>query len=193
MEHLQSLTGLNLLFYIANFLWILEFIVFRNKSRKGRYHDRWSFYGLVLTIGLTIAGSIWLNREGWGNWASFPIYRWFQGVALLFYGLGLFLRYFSSRLLGQHFTRHVNVSDSMELVSSGPYRYLRHPLYLGLFLLTIAFPIYLGNFVAIVFFTPIVFVGLLLRMRSEERALEAHIPAYKTWKKSRYRFIPFIF
>ena len=193
MEHLQSFSGLNIIFYIANLMWILEFVFFRNKSRKGRYQDRWSFYGLVLTIGLTIAGSIWFNREGLGNWASLEIYPLFQWIAIVLYLLGLALRYFSSRLLGRHFTRHVNVDTSMELVSKGPYRYLRHPLYLGLFLLTIAFPIYLGNILALSLFAPLVFVALLLRMVSEEKALERHIPSYKEWKKRRYRFIPFVF
>lgn len=193
MEHLQSLTGFNFFFYLANLLWVLEFVIFRSKSRRGHYQDRTSFYGLVLTIILTIVATIFFNREGWGNLSLTPVYPWFQVIAFAFYSVGLFLRYYASHLLGQQFTRHVHVDASMQLVSKGPYRYLRHPLYLGLFLLTIAFPLYAGNWLAFLVMTPLVFLGLLKRMLREEKALETHVTAYKEWKKHRYRFLPFVF
>jgi protein-S-isoprenylcysteine O-methyltransferase Ste14 len=193
MEHLQTLDGLNLVFYLANGLWLFEFILFRNRSRNGQFKDPLSFYGLTGLIGLTIFITILFNREGWGRMVNTTMYPWFQILGIFFYVLGLYLRYHASILLGTSFTRHVNVDKNMTLVSKGPYKYLRHPLYLGLFLLVIAFPLYAGNWMTTLVFLFLNLMGLLFRIRIEEKALELHLPHYKTWKKARYRIIPFIY
>lgn len=193
MEHLQSLDGLNLVFYLANGLWLFEFIVFRNRKRKGQFNDPFSFYGLTAIIGITILSTIVLNREGIGRMAETPLYPWFQMSGIVFYILGLYLRYHASILLGASFTRHVQVDKHMNLVSKGPYKYLRHPLYLGLFLLVTGFPLYAGNWIATLVFTPLNLLGLIFRIRIEETALQKHLPHYETWKKARYRIIPFIY
>ena len=193
MEHLQSLDGLNLVFYLANGLWLFEFIVFRNRKRKGQFNDPFSFYGLTAVIGITILSTIVLNREGIGRMAETSLYPWFQISGIIFYILGLYLRYHASMLLGGAFTRHVTVESTMNLVSKGPYTHLRHPLYLGLFLLVIAFPLYAGNWIAVIVFLPLNLLGLLIRIRIEENALEKILPHYKAWKKARYRIIPFIY
>jgi protein-S-isoprenylcysteine O-methyltransferase Ste14 len=116
-----------------------------------------------------------------------------QMLALVLYGVGLFLRYVGSRVLGRYFTRHVTVEAEMTFISNGPYRYLRHPLYLGLFLIIIAFPIYIGNVLGLIVFGPLIFIALNYRMVLEEKALEHHHPEYRIWKKKRYRFLPFIY
>jgi protein-S-isoprenylcysteine O-methyltransferase Ste14 len=107
--------------------------------------------------------------------------------------IGLGLRYLGSKALGENFTRHVAVSSSMKLVSTGPYQYLRHPLYLGLFLITLGFPIYVGNWLALVVGLPLLFIGFSWRMKVEELALTKIHPSYAQWLKQRYRFVPFIY
>ena len=193
MEHLQSLSFLNALFYLLNMFWLLEFVIFRNKSKRGEYKEFASYFILILIIISTILGTILLSRSHLGLLVENPIYLGFQLLGLLFMIIGLFLRYVGSYSLGRYFTRHVDVSSTMTLVSTGPYRKLRHPLYLGLFLITIAFPIYVGNFLALVIFSPLLFIAMSYRMMIEEKALIAIHPSYKEWMKSRYRFIPFIY
>ena len=193
MEHLRDFTIFNSLFYLANVLWLLEFIVFRNRSQKGKYEERFSFFLLVMTIGFTIAGSIYFNREALGKFSDTTAYEIVQFFALLLYGIGLFLRYVGSRVLGRYFTRHVTVETEMSFISTGPYRYLRHPLYLGLFLIILAFPIYIGNYLGLLIFGPLVFLALNYRMVLEEKAIELHHPSYRIWKKKRYRFFPFMY
>jgi len=129
----------------------------------------------------------------WGTINDNAFYLFAQILALLLYGIGLWLRYRGSQLLGNQFTRHVAVSSSIELVSNGPYRYLRHPLYLGLFVITIAFPIYIGNFLALLLALPLLGIVFSWRMHLEEKALRKVLPHYANWAKQRYRFIPFIY
>jgi protein-S-isoprenylcysteine O-methyltransferase Ste14 len=193
MEHLRILSFFNVLFYLANGLWVLEFVIFKNKKRVGRFLENKSFWFLVFAITLVIVSTIQFSSNNLGKVSSLDLYPIFQVVALGFYGVGLSLRYQGSMVLGENFTRHVAVSSSMRLVSTGPYRYLRHPLYLGLFLITISFPIYVGNVFAILVGLPLLVIGFSWRMNVEELALTKIHPQYAQWLKQRYRFIPFIY
>jgi protein-S-isoprenylcysteine O-methyltransferase Ste14 len=193
MEHLRILSFFNVLFYLANGLWVLEFVIFKNKKRVGRFLENKSFWFLVFAITLVIVSTIQFSSNNLGKVSSLDLYPIFQVVALGFYGVGLWLRYRGSMVLGENFTRHVAVSSSMRLVSTGPYRYLRHPLYLGLFLITISFPIYVGNVFAILVGLPLLVIGFSWRMNVEELALTKIHPQYAQWLKQRYRFIPFIY
>ena len=193
MEHLRILSFFNVLFYLANGLWVFEFVIFKNKKRVGRFLENKSFWFLVFAITLVIVSTIQFSSNNLGKVSSLNLYPIFQVVALGFYGVGLWLRYRGSMVLGENFTRHVAVSSSMNLVSTGPYRYLRHPLYLGLFLITISFPIYVGNVFAILVGLPLLVIGFSWRMNVEELALTKIHPQYAQWLKQRYRFIPFIY
>jgi protein-S-isoprenylcysteine O-methyltransferase Ste14 len=193
MEHLQPLTFFNILFYVANFFWLFEFILFRNKNKKGRFQEKQSFLFLVGVIILTIGISIELNRRTIGLMVDTPYYFWMQILGLIFYGVGLYLRYRGSIILGLSFTRHVAVNAKLPLAEKGPYQKLRHPLYLGLFLLSIAFPLYIGNIIAFLIFSPLLFFSLRQRMIIEEKAMSRLHPDYEKWKQSRYRFIPLIY
>ncbi len=193
MEHLRLLTITNTLFYIANFLWVLEFLVFRNRQKIGQYKENRSFWYLSLVILTVIVTTIYFSRMNWGTMNDNAFYLFAQILALFLYGIGLWLRYRGSQLLGNQFTRHVAVSSSIELVSNGPYRYLRHPLYLGLFVITIAFPIYVGNLLALLLAIPLLGIVFSWRMHLEENALRKVHPHYANWAKQRYRFIPFIY
>jgi protein-S-isoprenylcysteine O-methyltransferase Ste14 len=66
-------------------------------------------------------------------------------------------------------------------------------LYLGLFLITLAFPIFVGNWLALVMGLPLLLIGFSWRMKVEELALTKINPQYAEWLKQRYRFIPFIY
>jgi protein-S-isoprenylcysteine O-methyltransferase Ste14 len=88
----------------------------------------------------------------------------------------------------------VAVSADQTLISHGPYRFLRHPLYVGLFLLTVSVPLFFKNIPILLL--SMLYMGYLLnqRMRVEEQAMERILgERYRVWKAKRYRFIPFIY
>jgi protein-S-isoprenylcysteine O-methyltransferase Ste14 len=193
MIHLQTLSFPNVLFYLANALWLLEFVFFRNRKRQGDFIERASFWFLTITIGLVIYATIFFSRLGIGTFQPSPFYATGQWLALSFYGFGLYFRYQGSRALGRNFTRHVAVSKSMTLIEHGPYRYWRHPLYLGLGLIVIGFPLFVGNWLSLALIGPFLVVGFIWRMRVEEKALIKIHPEYLAWRKKRYWLIPFVF
>jgi len=78
------------------------------------------------------------------------------------------------------------------VVSSGPYRLVRHPGYLGAILTTVATPYVLGSRWA-VFAAWVTVAVILLRTWLEDRTLGAELPGYREYaRRTRYRLFPWI-
>lgn len=182
------------LFYIVTILWIAEFVIFPSHLKKQSKQEKKSFFFILQFILLIIVLNFvfgWFQIGTIENQVTQNILNY---VGITLYIIGLSLRYVSIIHLGRFFTRNVAVSDTHELISSGPYKILRHPLYLGLFLLSTSVPLFFSN----ILLTPLayVFMGYILnhRMTLEEHILETSLgQSYKNWKQSRYKFIPFIY
>lgn len=76
------------------------------------------------------------------------------------------------------------------VASGGPYRYVRHPGYVGAILLTVGAPIMLGSWWALV---PSVLSALLYVVRTalEDQTLQRELDGYKEYtQQTRYRLLP---
>lgn len=74
--------------------------------------------------------------------------------------------------------------------TTGPYRYVRHPMYAGVILIMFCLPLSLGSFYA---FIPafIIVVLFILRTSLEDKTLQEELPGYKDYaQKVRYRLLP---
>ena len=93
--------------------------------------------------------------------------------------------------LGRNWSPRPAVKEHHELVTTGPYRYVRHPIYTGIILMAVSFA-FTGSIIGIVafFMAGIVFV---LRIEKEEKIMlelfPNEYPAYQTKTK---KLIPFI-
>ena len=182
------------LFYFVTILWIAEFVIFPSHLKKQSKQEKKSFFFILQFILLIIILNFVFGWLQIGIIENLGTRRIFNYIGITLYMIGLSLRYVSIIHLGRFFTRNVAISDTHELISSGPYQILRHPLYLGLFLLSTSVPLFFSNFIL----TPISYLlmGYILnhRMRLEEHILETSLgQTYKIWKQSRYKFIPFIY
>jgi protein-S-isoprenylcysteine O-methyltransferase Ste14 len=75
-------------------------------------------------------------------------------------------------------------------VTAGPYRFVRHPMYAGILLMSWGMPLLLGSWWAVI---PGVLTILLFIIRTalEDRTLQAELPGYKEYvEKVHYRLIP---
>lgn len=79
------------------------------------------------------------------------------------------------------------------VASSGPYRLVRHPGYVGMILFTLMTPLVIGTVWGLI--PAAVVVGLhVLRTALEDRTLQAELPGYKEYaSRTRYRLIPGIY
>ncbi len=80
-----------------------------------------------------------------------------------------------------------------ELITSGPYRFVRHPMYVGIIILVSSIPVALGSFIAFIvsFGFPIL---LIYRIRIEENMLMSQLAGYTEYMAQvKYRLIPKIY
>jgi protein-S-isoprenylcysteine O-methyltransferase Ste14 len=79
-----------------------------------------------------------------------------------------------------------------KVVDTGPYRLVRHPMYAGALFTFLGIPLLLGSWWGVVL-SPILMVALAVRAVLEERALEAELDGYGTYKAVvRYRLVPLV-
>jgi protein-S-isoprenylcysteine O-methyltransferase Ste14 len=157
--------------------------------RGGQRVERWSLAVVVVTVGGGLVAG--LRLADW-NPAEIAAGRWPLFVAgLLLMAAGLALRLWAIVTLGRFFTVDVRVHPGQTVVDRGPYRWVRHPAYTGLVAFLIGLGLALTNWASLLVLVLLPTVGLVLRIRSEERALLAGLGEdYRRFAESRRRLFP---
>lgn len=125
------------------------------------------------------------------GWAELPLPQWLQWLGVVLSGISLPLLAWTQLALGSNFSPTLHVRQEHTLVTSGPYRYVRHPMYTALFLSLSAILLLTRNW--LVGGIPLVglCVILLKRLPREERAMvEKFGEAYREYMKRSGRFLP---
>jgi protein-S-isoprenylcysteine O-methyltransferase Ste14 len=137
--------------------------------------------GWVLPTAVTLS----MSAIGWVKPQEYPTFVMF--IAMAFVVVGTSFTVYSLRHLGRHFGV---VSDVRGLVTTGPYRYVRHPLYGGEAITTIGLVIAAANPISLAAFA----VGMTLqiwRAKVEEQALTSVFPEYRDYAARTPMLIPF--
>jgi len=78
------------------------------------------------------------------------------------------------------------------VISTGPYHYVRHPMYAGGLLLFLGTPLLLGSWYGLLLVL-VMMPGLVVRAVLEERVLREELPGYDTYMAQvKYRLIPYV-
>lgn len=113
-------------------------------------------------------------------------------------GLGLAWGAFPIRLaakcaLGKYYTINVAILDDHQLVESGIYRYVRHPLNLGILMCYLGLPLIVNSTFGLFIVTLPATIGTFHRMRVEEKALINRFgERYLAYAKRTARLIPYV-
>ncbi len=89
-------------------------------------------------------------------------------------------------------SRVVEVDEGQEVISTGLYSIVRHPMYAGIIIMGIPIPVALGSWWALI---PIALmpVTIMARILNEESVLIRELPGYREYcQKTKYRLIPFV-
>ncbi len=144
-----------------------------------------AIYTVMLFILLILAGL----DSGRMNWSTVPlVVRLLGWLGLILAGAIVWWSMASNTFLSER----VRIQDDRghQVVSSGPYKYVRHPMYVGVILSVICVPIVLGSWWALI---PGVIIAVLFVVRTvlEDRTLISKLPGYLTYcQEVQYRLIP---
>jgi protein-S-isoprenylcysteine O-methyltransferase Ste14 len=115
------------------------------------------------------------------------------GVGLAVMVVGLVLRGWSIKTLGDYFTFTVMVSSDQPVIKAGPYRALRHPGYAGILLACAGIGLASANWVGLAGAVLVPLALLLIRIRIEEHALLATLgDRYRCYAAGHKRLVPLV-
>jgi len=141
----------------------------------------------VAGIGLFIVPGFDVMRFGW----STALPTWVEIVALAMHLPGFVLIGWVLRE-NTFLSRVVKIADEREhhVITTGPYRFVRHPMYTAIVLIVFALPLALGSRFGLIPAALLVAV-LMLRTYLEDATLHSELPGYPEYaSETRYRLIP---
>ncbi|HUK84784.1 MAG TPA: isoprenylcysteine carboxylmethyltransferase family protein [Candidatus Acidoferrum sp.] len=123
------------------------------------------------------------------KWSPVPYYMSLTGDVFVVLGLFMIFLVFKEN---SYTSVLVEVNEGQEVISSGPYGKVRHPMYSGALVMLLFTPLALGSFWGLLAFPPIL-AAIVVRIVGEEKFLIKNLEGYgKYCHDVRYRLIPFV-
>jgi protein-S-isoprenylcysteine O-methyltransferase Ste14 len=157
------------------------------QGRGGATRDRATRNLIAVTVGIAVAvAGVTASRATAPQIAG--LYR-AGGLVVMWLGLGI--RVWAIATLGRAFRTTVEVDPGQAVVSSGPYRWVRHPSYSGLLMIVTGCGLAAGNWPALAVCAVLPPPALLRRIQVEEAELTGVLgDRYRTYQAQTKRLIP---
>jgi protein-S-isoprenylcysteine O-methyltransferase Ste14 len=178
-------------------LWAGWFIYWQIAARDvkavRRQESRLSRAAHILPLLLATALLVYPEKSaGWvfTRFMARTIATYWIGVGLLAAGLSFSI--LARRYLGRNWSGTVTLKEDHELIRTGPYRWVRHPIYTGILLGFVGSAVALAEWRGLVA-AALVTIAFLLKIRLEERwMIETFGDAYRRYRREVKALIPFV-
>lgn len=172
---------------VGTIAWFTPFPIYYTRGAKGSltkdYSARWGILLECVAYALLWQGHFWLHAPA----------PWQIALSVAFFALASLTSWTASIALGRYLRVDAALDTEHELIRSGPYRFIRNPVYTSMLCVDIATallitPIWLFLIALAVFLT-----GTTIRIHAEERLLAARFgPQFAEYRRSVARLIPFL-
>jgi protein-S-isoprenylcysteine O-methyltransferase Ste14 len=148
-----------------------------------------TYFVLLLALAAAVIVAEVLGRRGGLLWPGGLVWPVVTGIVLIVAGIGL--RAWSIATLGRFFQYQIKVQPGHQVVTDGPYRYVRHPSYTGIALVLAGVALASDDVWSLVAVAVLGGFGLVVRIRAEERQLAQALGAeYERFAAGRKRLVP---
>jgi protein-S-isoprenylcysteine O-methyltransferase Ste14 len=182
-------------FYGSLALWTVVELIMRVRERSpsnGRAAPEWSFFFIVLLFAAGVIGAV---EAAIHQLAPLPGAAWWPvalGVVMIWSGMGF--RLWSILTLGRFFKVMVAIQENHRVIDSGPYRWLRHPSYLGAIVCLTGIGVAEGDWASVAIMLGCSLVAFLTRIQVEERVLLRELSTeYASYSRRTARLVPWVF
>lgn len=165
--------------------------VLRRRMRSGptaesRPVQRYVSIGYPLLFALVAVVSALDHRFGW---STVPLVVVVLGQVLVAVGLGIGMAVI---LINSYAAATVTVEPDQQVVSTGLYGFVRHPMYFGVMIMMIGCPLALDSLWGLTLLAPGLVV-FAVRILDEERLLRQQLAGYREYMDHvRYRLVPYV-
>ena len=140
--------------------------------------------GLMFLVGFIVAGLGFRL-----DWYMLPKGVVIAGGAVF---LASYLLYAEVLRENTYLSRTVEVQENQQVIDTGLYGIVRHPMYSATLLLFLSMPLILGSLFSLIIFLAYPFI-IVKRGKNEEELLKRELPGYEAYThKVKYRLIPYI-
>ena len=159
------------------------------QGKGSRKRDR----GTRVLIAITLGAAIGVAAAAASLAPSLRTPAAFRVLGVIVMWLGLATRVWAIAALGGAFRTTVEVDPGQAVVTTGPYRRIRHPAYAGLLLVVAGFGLAIGNWLSLAVCLVLPLPSLVWRIQVEEAELERVLgDAYRTYEAETTRLIPWV-
>ena len=148
----------------------------------GKRGEGWVVLQIVLFVVILVAPRV--PRTG--------LPKWLQALGLLLLAAGGLFGTWGILALGKNLTAFPRPLEGGTLVTSGPYGYVRHPIYSGLILGTLGWALLRANLLG-ASLAVMLFVLFDLKSRQEERWLSETYSGYGEYQRRVRKLIPWVY
>jgi protein-S-isoprenylcysteine O-methyltransferase Ste14 len=182
------------LWLILALFWLISAF---NAKKTAVHSPWWKSYGLrlgiviLLVIFCSIYASHLRQMVGITHDASFATTPLLKRISVVLVALGVFIAIWARVYLGRNWGMPITLKENPDLVTTGPYQYIRNPIYTGMILAAFGSMTF-GLFWVILFLVLLIY--LTYASLAEEKIMAAQFPdTYPAYKAHTSRLIPFIF
>lgn len=173
-----------IIFYVIDF-WFMNRYDSERESRKGW---SWDYTLFTIAMGLAVILQPWLLPSiGWSTPLGIGLIVQIVGMLILI--ASLVIHIWARQHLRQYYVERVEVQDKHQVINTGPYAFVRHPIITTFFGLAVGL-LLLNPSIVTIFIAIYTFWDFSRAAQQEEELLSKSLPGYAEYMKKTPRYIP---